>query len=91
MDLIVYVLVLALLGLVVGALARIALPGPDPMSVWATIGLGLVGTFLGGLITHWLFGDEGPGIVVAVVVATLLLWARRRARGERVQPYNHRE
>jgi len=38
MGLLVYLLVLVLVGLVVGALARLALPGPDPMSIPATIG-----------------------------------------------------
>ena len=36
-----FLLVLALEGLIVGALARLALPGPDPMGILATIGLGL--------------------------------------------------
>jgi uncharacterized membrane protein YeaQ/YmgE (transglycosylase-associated protein family) len=90
MDLIVYLIVLALLGLVVGALARLALPGRDPMSIPATIGLGLAGTFVGGLIMRLLFDADGAGIVVSVLVATLILWAIRRARGGRVQPYNSR-
>lgn len=38
-----FILVLALEGLIVGALARLALPGPDPMGSFATIGLGLRG------------------------------------------------
>jgi uncharacterized membrane protein YeaQ/YmgE (transglycosylase-associated protein family) len=88
MELIVYLIVLALLGLVVGALARLALPGPDPMSVPATIGLGLLGTFVGGLIVRLAFDADGAGIVVSVLVATLILWGIRRARGERVRPYN---
>ena len=40
-----FILVLALEGLIVGALARLALPGPDPMGILATIGLGLAGSF----------------------------------------------
>src|SRR6478735_12938 len=32
---------------ITGALARFALPGPDPMPVWLTIAIGLVGTFIG--------------------------------------------
>lgn len=91
MDLIVYIVVLALIGLVVGALARLALPGPDPMSIWATIGLGLAGTLIAGLIMRLLFDDaEGPGILASVVVSTLLLWGLRRARGGHVTPYNHK-
>jgi hypothetical protein len=33
-----FILVLALTGLIVGGLARLAVPGPDPMSIWMTMG-----------------------------------------------------
>jgi uncharacterized membrane protein YeaQ/YmgE (transglycosylase-associated protein family) len=90
MSLLVYLLLLVLGGLIVGALARLALPGPDPMSIPATIGLGLAGAFVGGLIVRLLFDADGAGIVVSVLCATLILWGIRRARGERVQPYKSR-
>lgn len=89
MDFLVYLLALLLIGLVVGALARLALPGPDPLSLPATIGLGLAGTLIAGLLMRLLFDDEdGAGIVVSVLVSTLLLWGLRRARGGHVTPYN---
>ena len=72
-----YILVLVLEGLIVGGLARLALPGPDPMSIPATIGLGIVGTFLGGVVA-WAFIGHAGGIVFAVVGATLLLYLHRR-------------
>lgn len=72
-----YLLVLALEGLIVGALARLALPGPDPMSVLATIGLGLVGSFVGGIVS-WLFVGHAGGVVVSIAAATLLLYLHRR-------------
>jgi len=90
MSLLLFLLLLALSGLIVGALARLALPGPDPMSIPATIGLGLLGSFVGGLLTRLLFDAAGAGIVVSVLCATLILWGIRRARGERVRPYNSR-
>jgi uncharacterized membrane protein YeaQ/YmgE (transglycosylase-associated protein family) len=68
---------LALWGLVVGALARWALPGPDPMSIFATIGLGLAGSFLGGLIAGLLWARPA-GFVFSVVGAILLLYLYRR-------------
>lgn len=37
-------------GLIVGALARFAVPGPDPLPIWKTILLGIVGSILGGVI-----------------------------------------
>ena len=65
----VFLVVLALSGLVVGALARLALPGPDPMSIPATIGLGLGGSFLGGVVARVLLGTGG-GLIFAVLAAT---------------------
>jgi uncharacterized membrane protein YeaQ/YmgE (transglycosylase-associated protein family) len=72
-----FIVFLALFGLVVGALARLALPGPDPMGILATIGLGLAGSFLGGIIAH-IFLGTGGGIIFAVLAATLLLYLYRR-------------
>jgi uncharacterized membrane protein YeaQ/YmgE (transglycosylase-associated protein family) len=46
MSFIVYLLVLCLIGLVVGALARLALPGRDPMSLWQTMAIGIGGSLL---------------------------------------------
>ncbi len=90
MSLLAYLLALAVVGLFVGALARLALPGPDPMSIPATIGLGLAGTFVGGIVMRLLFHANGAGTVVSVGVATLMLWGIRRSRGEHVRPYNSR-
>jgi len=72
-----FILVLVVEGLVVGALARLALPGPDPMSIPATIGLGLAGTFLGGIVA-WLFLGHAGGLVFALLGAILLLYLYRR-------------
>ena len=68
---------LAIWGLVVGALARLALPGPDPMSIWMTIALGLAGSFLGGLVTGLLW-HRSAGFIFSVLVSTLLLYLYRR-------------
>lgn len=35
---------------VTGALARLAVPGPDPMPIWLTVAIGLVGSVVGGAI-----------------------------------------
>jgi uncharacterized membrane protein YeaQ/YmgE (transglycosylase-associated protein family) len=71
------ILFLAIWGLVVGALARLALPGPDPMSIWMTIALGLAGSFLGGLVTGLLW-HRTAGFVFSVLASTLLLYLHRR-------------
>jgi uncharacterized membrane protein YeaQ/YmgE (transglycosylase-associated protein family) len=72
-----FILVLLFSGLIIGALARLALPGPDPMGILATIGLGLAGSFLGGIVS-WLFLGHTGGIVIAVLCSTLLLYLHRR-------------
>jgi uncharacterized membrane protein YeaQ/YmgE (transglycosylase-associated protein family) len=77
-----FVIALLLSGLIVGALARLILPGPDPMSIPGTIVLGLAGSFLGGVIA-WLFINRPAGLVFSVIGATALLYARRRFVGHR--------
>jgi uncharacterized membrane protein YeaQ/YmgE (transglycosylase-associated protein family) len=77
MDILVFFLLLALSGLIVGALARLAVPGPDPMSIWATIALGIVGSLVGGIVAQ-LLGLENAGIILMIIGATLVLVAYRR-------------
>jgi uncharacterized membrane protein YeaQ/YmgE (transglycosylase-associated protein family) len=64
-------------GFVVGGLARLALPGPDPMPWYATIGLGIGGSALGGIIARILFGTAG-GLIFAFFGAVILLYLYRR-------------
>jgi uncharacterized membrane protein YeaQ/YmgE (transglycosylase-associated protein family) len=82
MDVIVYLIVLALTGLVVGGLGRLALPGPDPMSIWQTILIGIAGSFIAGL-AWWLISDDrnGGGILLSVIFAALIVYLIRRSRG----------
>jgi uncharacterized membrane protein YeaQ/YmgE (transglycosylase-associated protein family) len=72
-----FIIYLAVFGLVVGALARLALPGPDPMGILATIGLGLAGAFVGGIVAHLLIGAAG-GVIFSILGAILLLYLYRR-------------
>jgi uncharacterized membrane protein YeaQ/YmgE (transglycosylase-associated protein family) len=64
-------------GLVIGALARLALPGPDPIPIWATVLLGIAGALLGGSVGLAAAGPAGA-ILASVVVASLLLYLYRR-------------
>ena len=82
MSVLVYLIVLALSGLIVGALARLALPGPDPMSIGMTMLIGIAGSFIGGLVTLAITGGSNAGgIVVSVAAATLIVYLIRRRRG----------
>ncbi len=81
MGLILYLILLALLGLIVGAFARLALPGPDPMTLLQTVALGLAGNLIAGLIVWGIWGRGVPGLVLSVLVSTLILYFIRRRRG----------
>lgn len=87
-----FILVLVLVGLIAGAIARLLVPGPDPIGIAGTILLGIVGSFIGGFIGWALFGkdlQQGAfqlsgwlGSIVGAVIALLIYRAitRRRAR-----------
>jgi uncharacterized membrane protein YeaQ/YmgE (transglycosylase-associated protein family) len=70
------ILVILASGLI-GALARLAVPGPDPMAWWQTVLLGWAGSLLGGIVA-WVFLGHAGGIVFAIVGAIALLLLYRR-------------
>jgi uncharacterized membrane protein YeaQ/YmgE (transglycosylase-associated protein family) len=72
-----FIIALIIWGFIVGLLARLALPGPDPMPWYATLGLGLGGSLVGGVIAHLLIGTAG-GLIFAILGAILLLYLYRR-------------
>jgi uncharacterized membrane protein YeaQ/YmgE (transglycosylase-associated protein family) len=81
-SLIAVIVILALEGLIVGAFARLALPGPDPMTIPQTIAVGLAGSFVAGLIVRGLSGGrEAPGFLAALVFSVLIVYVIRRRRG----------
>jgi uncharacterized membrane protein YeaQ/YmgE (transglycosylase-associated protein family) len=65
-------------GLVIGALARLIVPGKQRLGLLATLGLGLVGSLIGGTIA-WLLGTGSIwelnvlGFVLSVVASVLLI------------------
>jgi uncharacterized membrane protein YeaQ/YmgE (transglycosylase-associated protein family) len=80
MSFVAYLIVIAVGGLLVGALARLALPGKDPMTLGQTMLIGIAGSLVAGLLTWWLW-DAGPGIALAVLAATVIVYFVRRSRG----------
>lgn len=73
-------------GLVVGAVARLALPGSQPLGCIGTIAVGVAGGALGGWLGHAILGGPpGPvgGFAFAVIGAVLLLLALRGVAGRR--------
>jgi uncharacterized membrane protein YeaQ/YmgE (transglycosylase-associated protein family) len=81
MGLLAYLIILAITGLFVGALARLSLPGPDPMTLFQTLLLGLAGNFTAGIIVWLIWGHGVPGIVLSVACSSAILYFIRRSRG----------
>jgi len=72
-----FILFVLLWGLIVGGLARLAIPGPDPMPIWMTIGIGIGGSLLGGIVTRLFFGT-GVSFFFAFLGAMLLVILYRK-------------
>ena len=70
----------ALIGLVVGALARLILPGKQEMSLLATVGVGVAAALLGGIVAHALDLGSLLQFVIALVLAVALVAALGRTR-----------
>ncbi|HKX98677.1 MAG TPA: hypothetical protein VJL86_03125 [Steroidobacteraceae bacterium] len=77
--LVLYLFYLLIAGLVAGVLARLVLPGPDPMSWLATIGYGVAGSFLGGIVGG-LLGLGRFAFVLSIACAAGLIWYFRRRK-----------
>jgi uncharacterized membrane protein YeaQ/YmgE (transglycosylase-associated protein family) len=75
------------IGLVVGALARLLMPGRDPAGIIVTMLLGMAGALVAGVVGRMigLYGAaEGPGIIAALLGAMLVLGAYRVATRQRI-------
>jgi uncharacterized membrane protein YeaQ/YmgE (transglycosylase-associated protein family) len=85
-----FLIVLAIVGLIAGFVARAVVPGNDAMGIGGTMLLGIVGSFVGGFLSWALFGkdfDEGAvqtsGIIGSIVGAIVALLVYRAANGRR--------
>jgi uncharacterized membrane protein YeaQ/YmgE (transglycosylase-associated protein family) len=87
-----YLISLAFWGLVIGAFARLALPGKDPMSLLQTMLVGIGGSFIGGVIVYLVTGGRyyGAGWLVSLVCATGIVYVIRRSRGGGLTDPGHR-
>jgi uncharacterized membrane protein YeaQ/YmgE (transglycosylase-associated protein family) len=85
-----FILTMIIVGLIAGAVARLLVPGRDPMSIAATIVLGIVGSFVGGFLFDAIFKNDvdGPrpanllGSIIGAVIA-LLVYRAATSRGSR--------
>ena len=81
-----HIIVTLIVGLIVGALAKLIMPGKDPGGVIVTILLGIAGAFVAGLLGHalgWYQVGDGPGILASIVGAVILLAIYRAVIGRR--------
>jgi uncharacterized membrane protein YeaQ/YmgE (transglycosylase-associated protein family) len=89
-----FIIGLIVIGLIAGALARLLVPGRDPMGIGATILLGIVGSFVGGFLADVLFRSDAQdrglspagiiGSVIGAVIVLLIYNAVTHRRGARV-------
>jgi len=77
MDVLIAILVWAAFGLIIGAIARLLIPGRQPIGILATILLGIVGSLVGGFLA-WLFVGGSPlqpsGWILSIIGAVIVLW-----------------
>ena len=63
-------------GLVIGALGRLIIPGPNPMSIPMTILVGIGGSIIGGLLGA-IFG-RAFSFILSIAGAALIVWLIQR-------------
>ena len=74
-----------IVGLIAGALARLIMPGRDPMGIIATILLGIVGSIVGGLVSWAIWGSDTrgfqpAGLLLSILGAIVVLWIYRMVK-----------
>ncbi len=76
-----FLLVLFIVGLITGALARLIVPGPTPMGCLGTALAGIAGSFIAGFVGRLLFGPTyTPGIIASVLGAVVVVYLVSRHR-----------
>jgi uncharacterized membrane protein YeaQ/YmgE (transglycosylase-associated protein family) len=80
-SLLVFLLLLILGGFILGALARLGVPGPDPMPFWLTAVIGIGGSILGGLVAQLLLGRPGSLLLAYFGAVVLVILYRRFVQG----------
>ena len=86
MNWIVFLISLIITGALFGALGRLAVPGPNPMSIGMTILVGIAGSFIGGLIAALLGAPPLLVIILQIVGAAGVVYLMQR-RGVRPRTY----
>ena len=75
----------AIIGLIVGAVAKLLMPGKDPGGIWITMALGIAGSIIAtwlGQAIGWYQAGQSAGFIMSVVGAVLLLFVYRLVRSK---------
>jgi len=78
-----------IIGLVVGALAKLIMPGRDPGGIIVTMLIGIAGSFIAtflGRALGWYREGQGAGFIASLIGAILLLWIYRMVVARRSAP-----
>jgi uncharacterized membrane protein YeaQ/YmgE (transglycosylase-associated protein family) len=81
-----HLLWMAVIGLIVGALAKLIMPGKDPGGIIVTMLLGIAGALLAGWLGQaigWYKPGEGAGFIMSLIGALILLFIYRLFKGKR--------
>jgi uncharacterized membrane protein YeaQ/YmgE (transglycosylase-associated protein family) len=81
MGLITFLIIAFVIGLFVGALARLLVPGPDPMGIGMTALIGIGGSFIAALFSWYVLHRHGAGLLLSLLFSMLLVWLYRRSGG----------
>jgi uncharacterized membrane protein YeaQ/YmgE (transglycosylase-associated protein family) len=81
------IITMLVVGLIVGALAKLFMPGRDPGGIIVTILLGIAGSFVAGFLGRaigwYRTPGSGPGIIASIIGAMILLAIYRVVAGRR--------
>lgn len=81
-----HILWILLIGLIVGALAKLIMPGRDPGGAIITMLIGVAGSFIAnylGRAAGWYAPNESAGFIASIVGAIVLLAGYRLITGRR--------
>ena len=86
-----FIITMIVIGIIAGYLARLLVPGSDPMGFVQTVVLGVVGSFVGGFLGYVLFDNDTSegglqpsgiiGSIIGAIIALLIYNAATRRRG----------
>ena len=89
-NMLTFIIILLVVGLIAGAIARLLVPGRDPMGLLGTVALGVVGSFVGGFLQNLvflhsvsLFALHPSGIIGSIIGSIIVLLVSRIFGGKR--------